>query len=204
MAHEFFSKLFSSDFMPHGHCYFWRPEILWLHVGSDIAIFLAYYSIPAALLYFIKKRKDIRFNSILILFAAFIFACGTTHIIDVWTVWHGTYRFQGVVKFLTALISVITAIVLWPLIPKALSLPTLEKLEQEIERRKRAEEQLIERKENLETEVAKQTKNLEKTIEDLEAFNRLAVDREEQMIVLKKRINQLCVELGKSPEYKLV
>ena len=29
---EFFQKLFKSDFMPHGFCYKWHPEILWLHL----------------------------------------------------------------------------------------------------------------------------------------------------------------------------
>jgi hypothetical protein len=32
---EFFTKLFSSDFMPHGYCYLWNPGIVWLHAVSD-------------------------------------------------------------------------------------------------------------------------------------------------------------------------
>jgi hypothetical protein len=27
---EFFQKLFSADFMPHGMCYFWNPAVLWV------------------------------------------------------------------------------------------------------------------------------------------------------------------------------
>ena len=43
---EFLAHLFSSQgFEPHGHCYLWLPEILWLHVISDAFIALAYYSI---------------------------------------------------------------------------------------------------------------------------------------------------------------
>ena len=31
----FLQKMFSADFMPHGHCYFWNPTVLWLNVGIE-------------------------------------------------------------------------------------------------------------------------------------------------------------------------
>ncbi len=144
---EFFRHLFTSDFMPHGHCYYWQPVIVWLHVASDALITLAYYSIPVALVYFVRKRGDLAFHWVFLMFGAFIFGCGTTHLMEVWTVWHGTYRLAGVIKLITAVLSVGTAAALWPLIPKALSLPstTLLKetnlaLQNEIAERKRMEE----------------------------------------------------------------
>ena len=145
---EFLRQLLESDFMPHGSCYFWQPEILWLHTVSDALIALAYYSIPAALWYFVKKREDLTFSWIFVLFGAFIFACGTTHLLGLWTTWHATYRLEGMVKLLTAIISVGTAIVLWPLIPRALALPSPRQLEasnralqKEIKERQLAEQQ---------------------------------------------------------------
>lgn len=144
---EFFEKLFDSELMPHGGCYFWQPEILWLHVGSDALIALAYYSIPAALWYFVKKREDLKLSWIFVMFGAFIFACGTTHLLGMWSTWHSTYRLEGVVKLATAGISVVTAAVLWPLIPRALALPSPRQLaasnqalQDEILERQRAEE----------------------------------------------------------------
>ena len=62
---EFLSKLLSSDFMPHGACYMWRPEIVWLHATSDTLIALSYYLIPIVLIYFVRKRIDLPFNWIL-------------------------------------------------------------------------------------------------------------------------------------------
>jgi PAS domain S-box-containing protein len=120
---EFLAKLFSSDFMPHGHCYFWRPEIVWLHAVSDGLITAAYYVIPVILIFFVRKRRDLPFQWIFLMFGLFIFGCGTTHLMDVWTLWHGTYRLAGVVKGCTAVASVATAVCLVQLIPKALALP---------------------------------------------------------------------------------
>jgi|GEM_PF-964204 len=146
---EFFEKLFTSDFMPHGHCYLWSPSIPWLNVLSDIAITLSYYSIPVALLVFIRRRKDLAFSWVFVLFGVFIFACGTTHLMEIWTVWNGTYRIAGVVKLFTALASVLTAILLWPTIPKLLALPSPKQVEiiniallAEISERKLAQEKL--------------------------------------------------------------
>jgi signal transduction histidine kinase len=121
---EFLRNLFASDFMGHGYCYLWRPEIVWLHVGSDALITLAYYSIPVSLVYFVRKRSDLPFNWMFIMFGAFILGCGTTHMMEVWTIWHGTYRLAGIVKLITAGLSVSTAVALIPLMPKALALPS--------------------------------------------------------------------------------
>ena len=90
---DFLRKLFfTSDFMPHGHCYFWRPEILWLHVVSDALIALAYFSIPVALFYFTRKRRSLAFDWIFLMFGVFICACGTTHLLEIVTVWQPMYR----------------------------------------------------------------------------------------------------------------
>lgn len=121
---DFFSRLFESDFMPHGHCYFWQPEIVWLHVISDAVITLAYFSIPALLLQFVRKRPDIAYSKVFLLFGAFIVACGTTHALEIWTLWHGTYRLAGLVKALTAAISIATAVALVPILPQALRIPS--------------------------------------------------------------------------------
>ncbi len=121
---DFFSKLFRSDFMPHGHCYFWRPELVWLHAISDGVIAVSYYFIPLALLYFVRKRKDLPFHWIFIMFGVFILGCGTTHIMEIWNLWHGTYRLAGLFKAITAVASVATAIAFVPLMPKALALPS--------------------------------------------------------------------------------
>ena len=109
--------------MPHGHCYFWQPEILWTHIVGDILTSVSYYFIPVALIIFIKKRKDIEFRQVFILFGLFILLCGATHTIDIWTIWVPTYRLESFAKLMTGLVSVSTSIVVFRLIPKALKIP---------------------------------------------------------------------------------
>lgn len=114
----------TAEFMPHGFCFLWQPQLLWLFVVSNLVIALSYFSIPVALSYFVYKRKNIEFKWIFILFSLFIFACGTTHILAVVTIWRPYYGMAGVTEAVTAVISVLTAIILWSLIPKALLLPS--------------------------------------------------------------------------------
>jgi signal transduction histidine kinase len=139
---DFLMKLFDADFVPHGMCYFWNPRIVWLHVSSDALIFLAYLSISCTLAYFVRRRKDLPFSWIFVMFAVFILGCGLTHLVEVWTVWHGTYRLAGVVKLVTALASVATAIQLVPLVPRALAIPSPEQLRVANERLARRTEEL--------------------------------------------------------------
>jgi signal transduction histidine kinase/CheY-like chemotaxis protein len=121
--------IFASDgFLPHGLCLSWDPGLIWLHVLADGLIAAAYYSIPAALLVFVLRRQDVPFHWVFLLFGAFILACGTTHVLDVVTLWQPVYALDGLVKALTALVSVPVAATLWWLMPRALALPGLQQL----------------------------------------------------------------------------
>ena len=119
------SRLFAEDGLPpHGFCLLWDPALVWLHAASDAAIGISYYLIPLALAWFVWHRRDVVFGWIFWMFAAFILACGTTHFIEIWVLWHPAYGLQGLVKAVTALISVATAVALWPLLPRAMALPS--------------------------------------------------------------------------------
>ncbi len=122
---DFLAPLFSSDeFMPHGHCYLWQPGIVWLHVASDAIIALAYTSIPFTLLYFVRRRRDLPFTWIFLCFGLFIVTCGATHYLEIVTLWKPWDWLSGVVKAITAMASLPTAVLLVLLIPRALALPS--------------------------------------------------------------------------------
>ena len=126
-------NFFSQNFIPHGHCYLWQPELVWLHLISDSLIALAYYAIPLMLIYFIRQQRNIPLSWLIAMFGAFILACGTTHLMEIWTLWHPIYWVSGTIKALTAAISLLTAALLVQLIPKALAIPgTNQELKEQI------------------------------------------------------------------------
>lgn len=133
---NFTNFLFDTSLWPaRWHCGSgWTATLGWIHILSDIAIFLAYISIPAVLLYWCIKRRDIPFNYLLVLFALFILFCGSGHLVEAIIFWHPVYRFDGLVKFATAIISWATVLALLPVIPKVLDLPKVEKLNQILNR----------------------------------------------------------------------
>ncbi len=164
LLHNLFAQ---GQFMPHGYCYLWKPELVGLHVASDALIALSYYSIPATLVYFVQKRKDLPFDWVFLLFGAFIILCGSTHVMEIWTLWHPTYWQAGFLKAVTALVSVVTAVMLIPLVPKALALPSPAQLEAanlalgtEIIDRKRAESEVRMLNAELEERVKVRTQEL--------------------------------------------
>ena len=144
---DFFRQLFmSGGFQPHGYCYHWNSRLVWLNVVSDTLIALAYFTIPFTLVWFIRKRRDLPFSWMFTLFGVFIIACGTTHLMEVWNLWHAQYWLAGVVKAVTAAASVTTAILLVRLMPMAIQIPSSgqwiqanRELEKEIQERKQEE-----------------------------------------------------------------
>ena len=165
--------------MPHGHCYLWTTSLVALHAISDAFIVLAYYSIPVTLVYFVRRRKDLKFHWMFGCFAVFILACGTTHLLEIWNIWHANYWLSGSVKAVTALASVPTAILLVKLIPQLLALPSpdaLQKAYGELELRvQERTAELLQTTRNLEVEVTErkrteaQLKDSFKEVGDLKA-----------------------------------
>jgi len=119
----FFERLLdSSMFSPHGICLLWEPELIWLHVASDALIAMAYFSIPIALAILVSKRRDLKFGWVYWAFGVFILACGFTHVLSIYTLWVPIYGIEGLVKAATAMASVFTAGMLWPLLPELLTI----------------------------------------------------------------------------------
>lgn len=159
--------LATSPFLPHGQCLLWDSGLIWLHAVSDAVIVLSYYSIPFILAYFVYKRRDLAFRWMFLLFGAFIFGCGTTHLLGIWTMWEPVYWLGGVVKVMTAGVSVVTAVLLVPLIPKALALPSPAQQESlnreltaEVGQRRKAEAALQVAYEDLEARIQARTNEL--------------------------------------------
>lgn len=119
-----------SGLTPHGFCLSWAPGLVALHAGSDAVIGLAYFSIPLAIAAFVGRRRDLEYGWVAYLFVGFIVACGATHLMSILTLWVPSYGIEGLIKLVTALLSIATAAILWPLLPKAIALPSAGQLGQ--------------------------------------------------------------------------
>ncbi|NBV24673.1 MAG: PAS domain S-box protein [Proteobacteria bacterium] len=180
---EFLHQLFSgAGFMPHGHCYLWEPALIRLHVVSDSLIALAYYSIPLTLIYFIRKRQDVPYPWMFLMFGGFIIACGTTHLMEIWSIWHGTYWLSGIIKAITAFLSVVTAIQLVKLVPQALLL--------------RGPQELVRLNAELESRVRERTNELAQANTSL--LKEIA-ERERAEMIQRRRTDQFETLLKEAP-----
>ncbi len=131
MTLQFADLATGSGFLPHGYCLAWDPLLLWTIVIAHVVIGLSYFSIPIAIFYFLKRQKDLRFNSLFLMFGLFILACGTTHFISLVNIWYPIYRLDASALAVTAGISLATALMLWPLIPQVSAFLHRQRLTQE-------------------------------------------------------------------------
>lgn len=154
--------------MPHVYC-LRDPALVVLHAASDGLIAVSYFVIPVALVMMLRKRRDLAFPWMFELFGLFILACGTTHILSIWTLWHPIYRFEGLIKAITVLASVPTAILLFRSLPQVVALPSPAQLSHEISERRTAEDNLRRLNVELEDRVRDSDRN---TGEDQRAIAR--------------------------------
>jgi two-component system sensor histidine kinase/response regulator len=128
-----------SNYIPHGHCYLWQPSLVGLHGVSNLLIAIAYFSIPALLVYFVRQRRDLacsKTSKAFLLAGAFIFLCGLGHVLDIVVLWYPVYWLTGLVRSVTALVSCLTTLKLVEWLPEFLALRSpaeLAQLNQQLE-----------------------------------------------------------------------
>lgn len=149
---EYLQEIWNTNYMPHGHCYFWEPGIMWSHAISDSIIALAYFIIPISLVKIVRKRKDFTYIWMIVLFAIFILGCGATHVMDVINIWEPFYRIDSAIRIITAIASIGTALLLIRVTPQLILFPSSKKW-------KEMNEELHSLNEQLEQKVAERTKN---------------------------------------------
>jgi hypothetical protein len=177
------SQISQSDFMPHGHCYFWQPDVLWLHVGSNAVIALAYVLIPVALIILILKNKfKLPHKDLLYLSVAFISLCGMTHLMEIYTTWIPAYRLEGWLKAMTASVSLITALVLLPKLPELI------------------ESQELQKKYDL---LREHQATIEARLNQMNSVYEASLGREERIVQLKRELNQELVKQGLPLRYRI-
>ena len=183
-----------ANFEPHGQHFTNTPILFWVFIVANLLTFIAYILIPAALIYFVRKRKDLMFTSIFLLFGAFIVLCCIHHLLHTISFWYPIYGIEATNDVVMAVVSVGTFFALLPIIPQALKLQSPkelavinEHLSQEVRNRRKVEDILRKNQEILKRNQDELTvKNVE-----LEKLNTVMVDRELKMVELKKMIEDL-------------
>ncbi|MGE5683094.1 MAG: sensor histidine kinase [Bacillota bacterium] len=217
---QLLTNLTNANYMPHGHCYFWTPDLVWLHVISDTTIGLSYWAITGTIGYLIyKTRREMPFVKMFLAFGMFIITCGTTHLMDVVTLWNAVYWLSGGIKLITAVASVATAIALPPIIPRIVriikdaSLAEERKyqleiknneLQEEIAERKKAEAEITKLNLNLEKRVLQRTSQLEeanrKLRKEISTREKIETEREKLLLATRQRAAELDAVIESLPD----
>ncbi len=180
---DWLASFSNNDFMPHGHCYLWRPDILWTHVISDLVITVAYYTIPIVLgIFLYRRKKSIPYRGILCFFVAFIFLCGTTHLFRIYVTWFPAYEIESWLKAATAAVSITTALYLIPKLPELIALPGIQQAYEQSQ---------------------SSLKILQENNEKMSTMYNVSMDREERIIELKQEVNELLKSLNKPERYSI-
>ncbi|MCB0695740.1 MAG: hypothetical protein KDC07_00165 [Chitinophagaceae bacterium] len=148
---NFFTNLFEyQDFRPFWQCGNWTDFHGWFYIVSDLLVWSAYFVIPLLILrYALRMGKSIRFNKLYFLFASFILVCGATFFVDALMFWVPLYRFSAFIRFVTGVISWITAFYVVKHMPKLFSFRSGEEMQVEIQNRIEAENELKVKNEQL-------------------------------------------------------
>lgn len=191
---EFFSGLLKHDWWPaRWHCGKWTDFHGWLYIAGDLLTWSAYFAIPIIILKFIFSRKNIEFNKIYFLFAAFILACGSTHFIDAVIFYVPVYRLAALMQFLTGVVSWITVIVLIKALPKLFALKTRQQLEEEVANNQRLYEELNAAYRALEERNSELLKEKEFIESVIDASNEYIVvfDKDHRVLKMNRRMAEI-------------
>jgi len=163
---DFWNAL-TNGFMPHGYCLRWDGPLLTVMIAANIGIALAYFAIPIALRYFVGTKKDLPYPYMFKLFAAFILSCGMTHLAKILTLFQPLYWIEAGLDLLTAIISLLTAFLLLPIIPQALKLRSPKELEVANQELAQANTKLASSEVEMQRNIEERTRELSQAVERL-------------------------------------
>jgi PAS domain S-box-containing protein len=147
----------TADLEPFGAALGWRPSLVWLHAVSHSLIALACLAIGAGVGVVLARRRDLNRSARLSggLFIAFMLAIALLNVAELITIWHPLYGLQALLKLAAAVVACVTAISVWPQLPRLLALPSPRDLS-------RANLALVQANASLETSIAWRTHEIER------------------------------------------
>jgi signal transduction histidine kinase len=156
--------------LPPG-CDRWPAAVLALYVAGNVLMVLSYASLPIALFSFMRRRRGMDASAALSAFLVFLVLVTATRVLAVSSVWAPAPWLLGGVTLASGLAAAVAATLVWPLIPKALRLPSINQLQAAIARleteaveRRRAEARLAHVNADLERRILERTRELEREV----------------------------------------
>ena len=150
------------------------PGLLWVQVFSDLLTGIALLIIPLVIVYFVDKRKDLRFSAIRMLIAGLISVSAVSHFLDIYFLFNPIYWLDVGMSVTTTVISIATAIILVRILPEALKIQSPDQLKENAllqsnsyEKLKVSKEILLEVNQTLEDRVNRRNIELKKIEESL-------------------------------------
>jgi P-type Cu+ transporter len=179
------------------------PFLMMVMALSNALIAVAYGSIPVFLIVFVKRRKDLPFTWVFFLFGLFILACGTTHMFHVIGLWWPINWWQASVDFICAVVSVATAVTLWPILPKVLAIPSPQQLKLVNEQLEKEKDKLVRMQSELSKAYCEVEQRVTKRTEELRCSEDSLRRQNDLLSVLLKNI-PIGVEMVKAPSGKIL
>jgi diguanylate cyclase (GGDEF)-like protein/PAS domain S-box-containing protein len=147
----------------------------WLHIAADATLIVASVGIAVLLLYLYRRRPDLRYRGIFLLFSLFVLAASASRLLYRLWLQGGSAWLPGLVDLGVAAIALATGAYLLRILPAALRVPSEADLEQinrrleaEVEERRRAQADLQTLAEVLEHRVQDRTAALEEANRELQ------------------------------------
>jgi diguanylate cyclase (GGDEF)-like protein/PAS domain S-box-containing protein len=98
-----------------------QPILIWLSAGSNLTTAAAFFCISLALVVSVLRLRSTQHRRVLSLFTAFIVSGGVSHLLMGTAFWAPLPWLGCAVDVMTAVLSILTAIVTWPAIEKTIS-----------------------------------------------------------------------------------
>jgi len=129
------------EFIPNDLMIQQDPLLLWTKILSNAGITAACLALFLALIHFIRNKKELGYPIVFWLLGLCLVAFGLLHIMKIWSLFHPLYWILASIEACTAAIAILSAMALWPLVPKTLKLRSTEELETAHQKLRESEEQ---------------------------------------------------------------
>jgi PAS domain S-box-containing protein len=117
----------------------WTSEPVWLHIGPDVVVGLAYLTIAVALIAFARRRPEPPFARVILMIAVFFISCCAVQFLDAAAFYWPAERVIGIVKLIAAVVTCVIAGRTLSLAPTPPAMERFDELQRENADRKHGE-----------------------------------------------------------------